>query len=77
MISAPDPNVLLDILIPNPGWFDRSLAAIEAAGKMGSLVICDIVYAELCAQFASQHELDSFLEENSIRMDMLSPNALA
>jgi hypothetical protein len=32
---------------------ERSLAAIEAASAEGSLVICDLVYAELCAQFPS------------------------
>ena len=32
MIYALDTNVLLDVLILNRDWVDRSLAAIEAAG---------------------------------------------
>lgn len=76
MITALDTNVLLDILIPNARFFDRSLAAILDAGNAGSLVICDPVYAELCGQFGSQLECDEFLGENRIGVDRISRPAL-
>lgn len=43
---------------------------------MGSLVICDIVYGELSAQFASQPECDNFLEDSRIRVERISREAL-
>ncbi|MEZ5399042.1 MAG: type II toxin-antitoxin system VapC family toxin [Bryobacteraceae bacterium] len=76
MISALDTNVLLDVLIPNPTWYGASLAAIESAARDGSLVVCEIVYAELCGHFSAQADLDAFLHENRIRLDRLSPPAL-
>ena len=42
----------------------------------GSLVICDIVYAELCIYFESQHECDTFLGGNEIRVQALTREAL-
>lgn len=69
MIAALDSNVLLDILIPNVSFFDRSLAAITKAASRGSLVICNIVYTELACHFPRQAECDRFLEENGIRVE--------
>lgn len=76
MITALDTNVLLDILIPNELYFASCLAAIEKAAGMGSLVICDLVYAELCGQFQTQMELDRFLHENAIRVERLERAAM-
>ncbi len=76
MISALDTNVLLDILIPNERFFERSLAAIQHAAQEGSLVICDPVYTELCAQFKSQADCDRFLSENRIAVERVSRLAM-
>lgn len=75
MISALDTNVLLDILIPNPSWFSLSLESIQAAAQRGSLVVCDIVYAELCGHFRTQRECDLFLSGNHIRVERISQAA--
>jgi predicted nucleic acid-binding protein len=75
MITAIDTNVLLDILIPNELFFEASLACLEDAGLTGSLVICDLVYAELCLHFTAQDECDRFLEENQIRVEPLTREA--
>ncbi len=72
MITALDTNVLLDILLPNEKFFDRSRRALEDAATAGSLVLCDSVYAELCVHFRTQRECDEFLEENAIRVESLS-----
>jgi predicted nucleic acid-binding protein len=48
MITAIDTSVLLDILLPNPDFCDGSMQTLEAAAVAGSLVICDLVYAEVC-----------------------------
>jgi predicted nucleic acid-binding protein len=72
MITAVDTNILLDLLLPNEQFVERSLRAIEEAAVAGSLVICDIVYAELCVHFHRQQECDAFLEDAGIRTEPLS-----
>ncbi len=76
MITAIDTNVLLDILVPNEKFCEASVQALEDAAISGSLVVCDLVYAELCIQFSSQRECDSFLEENEIRVEPLNRGSL-
>jgi predicted nucleic acid-binding protein len=64
MITAVDTNILLDILVPNKRFYEASANALEEAAGEGSIVISDIVYAELCIHFESQRECDAFLESN-------------
>lgn len=75
MITAIDTNILLDILAPNEKFCDASVRALEEAASSGSLVICDLVYAELCIHFAAQRECDAFLEENQVRVEPLRRDA--
>ncbi len=75
MITAIDTNVLLDVLAPNPEYFERSVQAIEEAVRTGSIVVCDLVYAELCVHFHHQTECDQFLEQNEIRVEPLAREA--
>jgi predicted nucleic acid-binding protein len=51
MITAIDTNILLDILVPNEDFYEVSARALEDAAGEGSLVVSDIVYAELCLRF--------------------------
>jgi len=71
MITAIDTNVLLDILIPNEVFCSRSLRSVDDATTEGTLVICDLVYAELCIHFPSQRECDEFLDATDIRVEPL------
>ena len=75
MITAIDTNVLLDVLLPNEKFCDASVPALETAASEGSLVICDLVYAELCIHFNTQIECDSFLNANDIRIEPLTSEA--
>src|ERR1700730_15925747 len=75
MITGIDTNVLLDILLPNEQFYDASAAALEDSATAGSLVICDIVYAELCVHFESQRDCDAFLESNEIRVQAVTREA--
>jgi predicted nucleic acid-binding protein len=75
MITAIDTNILLDILIPNDEFYEASASALQDSATEGSLVICDIVYAELCVHFGLQHECDAFLESNDIRVQNLTREA--
>jgi predicted nucleic acid-binding protein len=76
MITAIDTNVLLDVLIPNERFCALSLRAMEEASACGALVICDLVYAELCIHFAAHRECDAFLDDNEIRVEPLDRVAL-
>ena len=71
MITALDTNVLLDILLPSVEFCDISARALEDSAIGGSLVICDIVYAELCAHFQTQRQCDEFLQDSDIRAEPL------
>jgi predicted nucleic acid-binding protein len=76
MITAIDTNILLDILIPNESFYESSAEALEQSSTAGSLVICDLVYAELCVHFPLQKESDAFLAENEVRVEHLTREAL-
>jgi predicted nucleic acid-binding protein len=75
MITALDSNILLDILLPNVDFVRVSAAAVEDSASIGSVVICDMVYAELCTNFALQADCDSFLEDIGIEVDPISREA--
>ena len=76
MTTAVDTNLLLDILLPNPDFVERSLGLLEASARDGPLVMSGPVYAELAAFFQRKDELDAFLRENLIRRESLSDRAL-
>jgi predicted nucleic acid-binding protein len=72
MITAIDTNVLLDVLLPNDNYCDAAMEALEDSITVGSLVVCDLVYAELCVHFPAQQECDEFLAANQIRVEPLT-----
>jgi predicted nucleic acid-binding protein len=76
MITAIDTNVLLDILLPNDQFFERSAEALQNSATEGSLVIADIAYAELSVHFAARPDCDDFLESSGIRVQPLTRDAL-
>ena len=63
MITAIDTNVLLDIFLPDEQHGPRSLNWLRTAYDKGSLIICDIVFAELVPTFDDRAMLDSALSE--------------
>jgi hypothetical protein len=68
-------NVLPDILVPNEQFFEASVLALENAAADGSLVVCGVVYAELCIHFVTQEECDRFPQGSEIRVEALSNEA--
>ena len=76
MISAVDTNIILDVVRPDPAFVEDSLALLKDSAKMGSMVMCDIVYAELSAQFASQERLDHLLADFGIQLSHCSAKVL-
>ena len=68
MITFVDTNVLLDVFLPDPKWGENSKNSLTKAYSQGSLVINEIIYAELAPQFSSRDQLDNTLSALGIRM---------
>ncbi|MBI2981485.1 MAG: PIN domain-containing protein [Deltaproteobacteria bacterium] len=68
MITAVDSNVLFDILIPSPLFGPVSKRFLENQYGKGSLIISEIVYAELSSLFQGRTLLDEILREMNIRL---------
>ena len=76
MITAIDTNVLMDVLIQDPGHAVQSETQLRLALEHGSLLICDIVYSELAGFFDSPGDLNEFLDFTGIQVESLTRNTL-
>ena len=63
-----DANVLLDVFLPDPKWGKTSKIFLDQAYARGSLIINEIIYAELAPQFAEKDLLDNTLKILGIRI---------
>lgn len=54
MLTAVDTSVLLDVFGADPNHGPASSAALNRALQEGSVVACEVVWAETCALFASE-----------------------
>jgi len=66
MKTAVDSNVLLDVLLPDPVFGTRSLAALERAAAHGSLLVCEIVVAEVAGQFGQLDDAIAVFQQTSL-----------
>jgi len=71
MITFVDTNVLLDVFLPDPEWGEKSKQALDQAYADGSLVINEIIYAELAPQFPEKRLLDETIKTLGIRVVLL------
>jgi len=56
MITAVDTDVLVDVLEPDPIHGQRSLALLKKARKEGSVVACEVVWAEVGTAYGDRLE---------------------
>jgi predicted nucleic acid-binding protein len=75
--TAVDTSVLLDVLGADPAFGERSREALRAAYRGGSLLLCEIVWAEVRAHFASDAEFAETLGHLGARFDPISADAAA
>lgn len=68
MITALDTSVLLDILVDDPKYADRSESQLAKAFEQGSLIISPAVYAELVPQANDRQQLDAWLAQCGIHV---------
>jgi len=66
-----DTNVLVDIAVRDPVWLKWSRPKIEAARKLGSLVINQIIYAEFSIRYQTIEDVDDVLSEDEYRREGL------
>lgn len=69
MITAVDTNILLDLLIPGAPHAADTGRELNLAVVQGTVVVTDIVSAELAAQFLTVDALSRFLADTGIRSD--------
>ena len=68
MIIAVDTNVILDVAADDPVHAPESERLLAEALDSGSLVICDVVYAELAPQYETREGLDRALAGLGVRV---------
>ena len=61
MITAVDTNVLLDVFVADERFGPQSAQWLRKAYDRGSIVYCNIVYAELAPAFPDRQALDDAL----------------
>lgn len=71
MRSAVDSSVLLDVFSRSEAYYRTSQLALRRAMLEGSLVACDVVWAEVRAHFPAQREFDQALSALGVDFDAL------
>ena len=71
MITAIDTNVLVDLM----GQRAKAIDALAQAALQGQLIICEIVYAELCAGMTVK-DVEGLCQDFGITLVRSSPQAL-
>ena len=68
MITAVDTNIILDVLIPGEPFSQSSKRLLDQHLSEGKLILSEVVFAELSAQFTTEEELKTFLTETGMRL---------
>jgi predicted nucleic acid-binding protein len=75
-VTLVDTNVLLDLVTDDPIWADWSIAQLEAASLTGTLLINDVVYAELAVRYDRIELLEAFVDEAGLTIAPMPRAAL-
>ena len=67
MITAIDTSVLVDVLKADPQFGESSARAMRASLDIGSLVICEVVMAEVAAGMMEPAQIESALNDLHVR----------
>ena len=73
MKTAIDTSVLLDVLAANREYGAASRQALRQAYDAGALLVCDVVWSEIRANFSNSEEFQESLALLGIRFDTLLP----
>lgn len=75
MITAVDTNILLDVFTADPQFGSASSAALRRCRAEGSLVACDVVWAEVAAAFADPVAAATALDGLEVEYDGVDRDA--
>jgi hypothetical protein len=75
-VTLVDSNVLLDIFIQTPDWWEWSLARLEDAARQGPLLINDVIFAETSIRFSVIEDFESALSQAGITVAPIPRMAL-
>jgi len=75
--TAVDTSVLLDVFQPDPRFGPASREALRRAYAKGSLVACDIVWAEVRAHFPAEEVFEEAVRTLGVRFEAPSARVAA
>lgn len=75
MRVAVDTSVLLDVLAGDPAFGPGSREALRAAYDSGSLVVCDVVWSELRANYPAEEPFRTSMDALGVRFSSLTAEA--
>lgn len=64
MATLVDTNVLVDIAVRDPDWFNWSRLALAKAERTGPLVINPVIFAEFSVRYETVDEVEALLPED-------------
>ena len=71
MITAVDTNVLLDVFLADPKFGQKSKQALRESIQTGSVIACEVVWAEVSGQFPSANQATLALERLGLSFSSL------
>jgi predicted nucleic acid-binding protein len=71
-----DTNILLDIVSEDAVWAERSWRALLLAGARDTVVVNEVVYAEMSVGYESLDELDAFLASFTVGLARIPKEGL-
>lgn len=75
MITAVDTSVLLDVFGADPDFGPRSRAALRECLRQGSVIACEVVWAETAASFPQPEPAADALDLLGVRFTSLGASA--
>ncbi len=75
MITAVDSNVLIDVGVADVSRAGAAARALEECAAAGSLVVCDVVLAELTRGFASDRDPAAWVRNLGVDYDPIGERA--
>ncbi len=75
MKTAVDSSVLLDVLGADPKFGEKSRIALRAAYDEGALIACDVIWAEVRANFQDDGSFQKAMGLLGVSFDPISPGA--
>jgi predicted nucleic acid-binding protein len=71
-----DSNVILDVVTADPNWYDWSVGQLNAAALRGSLIVNDIVFAEVSSRYDRVERVEELFVGMGLVIERIPRSAL-